>query len=191
MQAIARRGEVSKPTLYHYIGNKEETSLVVLDQGRTTIFAPLKDPADTSMVSVLWNFSWGHARNVLAPDNLSIARLVIGEAERVPDIVKRFHEAEPARALNAIVEYLETLRADGHLSVGRADLAAEDLWSLIPSGPRSQALHFPQNSPDDAALTTSILNGLQMFMRAYATNPASDLAALADIGQQTPPRRPT
>ena len=119
------------------------------------------------------------------------ARLVIGEAERVPDIARQFHEAGPARALNGIAEYLETLRADGQLSFDRADLAAEDLWSLILSGPRSQALHFPQNLPDDAALTTSILNGLQVFLRAYATNPTTDLNTLANVSQQTPPRRLT
>ena len=191
MQAIARRAEVSKPTIYQYIGNKEAIFAAVLDQGRTTILAPLKDPADTSMVAVLWTFSWGYARYVLAPDNLSIARLVIGEAERVPDIARQFHEAGPARALNGIAEYLETLRADGQLSFDRADLAAEDLWSLILSGPRSQALHFPQNLPDDAALTTSILNGLQVFLRAYATNPTTDLNTLANVSQQTPPRRLT
>ena len=191
MQAIAGRAEVSKPTLYQYIGRKEDIFRAVLDQGRAKILAPLAGSSGAPMVTTLWDFAWGYARYVLHPDNLSIARLVIGEAERVPDIARQFHEAGPARAHAGIANYLETQRTIAKLSFESPDLAAEDLWSLILSGPRNHALHFPQDLPDHATLSTTILNGLQVFLRAYSTNPDTDLAALAELSQQSLPRRTT
>ncbi len=191
MQSIARRAEVSKPTLYQYIGTKEDIFRAVLDQGRSTIVAPLKNPSDTGMPAVLWDFAWGYARYVLHPDNLSIARLIIGEAERVPDIARQFHEAGPARALKGIAQYLEERRAEGLLVFECPTLTAEHLWSLILSGPRNHALHFPQELPDEATLSKTIRSGLHVFLRAYSTTPDTDLASLADISQKSPPWRTT
>jgi len=191
MRAIASRAEVSKPTLYQYIGPKEDIFRAVLERGRATILAPLEKQTDATLPAVLWDFAWGYARFVLDPDNLSIARLVIGEAERVPDIARQFHEAGPARALDGIADYLTQCHEDGTLTIDRADLAAEDLWSLILSGPRNHALHFPQDIPDDETLKTSILNGLQVFLRAYSTASIDDLAALAQVSRQIPQRRTT
>lgn len=191
MQAIAKRAEVSKPTLYQYIGDKDAIFSAVLDKGRATILDPLENPTNTAMVPVLWDFAWGYAHYVLHPDNLSIARLVIGEAERVPEITRQFHEAGPARALAGIAQYLKEQRTGGLLSFDDAELAAEDLWSLILSGPRNHALHFPHDLPNDDALETTILNGLRVFLRAYSAAPATDLATLGDVSQKRPPRRTT
>ncbi len=191
MQAIAERAEVSKPTLYQYIGRKEDIFRAVLDQGRAKILAPLAGSGDTPMVTTLWNFAWGYARYVLHPDNLSIARLIIGEAERVPDIARQFHDAGPARAHAGICDYLETQRTNKKLSFERPGIAAEHLWSLILSGPRNHALHFPHDLPDHATISETIISGLQVFLRAYSTDPETDLAALADLGQDSPPRRTT
>ena len=191
MQSIARRAEVSKPTLYQYIGSKEDIFRAVLDQGRSTIVAPLKNPSEMEMTAVLWDFAWGYARYVLHPDNLSIARLVIGEAERTPDIARQFHEAGPARALKGIAEYLEERRTDGMLSFECPTVTAEHLWSLILSGPRNHAFYFPQDLPDEATLANTIYYGLQVFLRAYSTTPDTDLASLADKSRKSPTRRTT
>lgn len=191
MQAIAERADVSKPTLYQYIGTKEEIFRAVLDQGRATILAPFENAEDRDMVRVLWNFAWVYARYVLHPDNLSIARLIIGEAERVPDLARKFHEAGPAQALIGIANYLEGRRAANALAFDSPELAAEDLWSLILSGPRNHALHFPHDLPNDASLEASILNGLRVFLRAYSVQPDADIAQLVAVSQLDPSGRPT
>ena len=62
-----------------------------------------------------------------------------------------------------------------------AELAAQDLWGLILSAPRNKALHEPDVTITEAALKRSIDNGLRVFLRAYSTNPASDLAQLETL----------
>lgn len=186
MQAIADRAEVSKPTLYQYIGQKEDMFRAVLDHGRATILAPFQNVEGKDMVSVLWAFSWTYADYVLDPANLSIARLIIGEAERAPEAARDFHDAGPAQALAGIAEYLETQRTAGKLAFDAADMAGENLWSLILSGPRNHALHFPHNPSTQDILEKSIINGLRIFLRAYATQPDTDIATLEKISAARP-----
>ncbi len=186
MTAIAKRAEVSKPTLYQYIGQKDALFRAVLDVGRAAILAPFDDAVGKEMVRVLWDFSWAYSDFVLHPDNLSIARLMIGEAERVPDIARQFHESGPAQALAGIARYLDKKRVEKALIFENADLAAENLWSLILSGPRNHALYFPQDIPNEADLNLSIQNGLRAFLRAYSAHVDADLLALQDFGAQRP-----
>lgn len=181
MAAIAKRAEVSKPTLYQYVGQKEDIFRAVLDQGQAIILAPLRDAADKEMVSVLWDFSWAYADYVLHPDNLSIARLIVGEAARVPDIARQFHETGPARASAGIALYLDQQRIAGRLVFEDAAVAGEHLWSLILSGPRNHALHFPSDLPSRAALKQSIQDGLGVFLRAYSAQVDHDLSTLKAI----------
>lgn len=98
MQAIADRAGGSNPTLYQYIGPKYGIFSAVLDQGRATILAPFQDVSGKDMVPVLWAFCWGYVDYVLHSDNLSIARLIVGEAVRAPDAARQFHDAGPAQA---------------------------------------------------------------------------------------------
>jgi pimeloyl-ACP methyl ester carboxylesterase/AcrR family transcriptional regulator len=181
MQAIAERAEVSKPTLYQYVGQKEDLFLAVLDQGSATILAPFQHAQTQNMVNVLWRFAWSYAEYVMRPDNLAIARLMIAEAERVPDVVRQFQEQGPSRARAGIARYLRSQSDAGHLRVEDSELAAEDLWSLILSGPRNHALHFPLDLPDRAALHRSIVNGLGVFLRAYAVKPDLEQAKLEHL----------
>ncbi|MVO18006.1 alpha/beta fold hydrolase [Parasedimentitalea huanghaiensis] len=189
MQAIAERAEVSKPTLYQYIGQKDDIFRAILEAGRAKILAAFENTDEQDLTFVLWEFSWQYADYVLHPDNLSIARLMIGEALRVPDIVSSFNETGPAKAQAGVAAYLETQRNAGHLIFEDSWLAAEHLWALILSGPRNAALHFPNNLPSDQDLLPVILGGLKAFLRAYSSNLETDIEKLDALGVQRPLRR--
>jgi hypothetical protein len=129
-------------------------------------------------VAELHAFAWRYAETVLKPEFLSLARLIISEAQRFPEVGRAYQEAGPDRLLAALMRYLEHQRRAGRLEFEDADLAAEDLWSLILSGPRNRALHVPDDIPDSAAVARTIDNGLKVFLKAYSSRPAKDLAAL-------------
>ena len=178
MQSIATRANVSKPTLYQYIGQKEDIFSAVLNRGKAIILAPFEQADNKNLVEVLWSFSWSYADYVLHKDNLAIARLVISEAERVPDIARQFHETGPAQVHTGIARFLEQRRDGGELGFDDAQIAAEHLWSLILSGPRNHALHFPNDLQNKTTIENSIFRGLQVFLRAYAAKPDEHLAQL-------------
>lgn len=188
MDAIAALAGVSKPTLYQYYGSKEQLFAAIMVAQRNSMLGAFEEPDGLGLVAELWAFSWHYADTILRPDFLSLARLIIGEAQRFPEIGRAYQAAGPERVLNGMMEYLNAKRAEGSLSFDDAELAAEDLWGLILSAPRNRALHDPANQPSRADLHRFISNGLRVFLKAYSTNPANDLAQLNALSEQGPTR---
>ncbi len=179
MDRIARAADTSKPTLYRHFKSKEGLFRAVLDQGRNHILTPLEGP-DGDMIDQLWEFAWTYADFVLRPDMLSLARLILGEAERHPEHTRLYHDRGPGQALRGIQAYLGIQCARGRLDFDDAETAAQDLWSLILSGPRDFHLHNLGTRPDRIALCQSITRGLVTFLRAYATGAKRDIQGLKE-----------
>ena len=177
MDRIAEGAAVSKPTLYQYFGGKEGLLEAVLDAGRSQIVAPLM-AEDGPLVERLWRFSWVYADFVLRPDMLSLARLILGEAARRPENAIAYHQQGPQRAFEGLVEFVAEAVAAGELQTDAPELAAQNLWSLILSGPRDHYLHHVDQRPSEAELLRSIGHGLTVFLRAYATAPEARVAEL-------------
>ncbi len=177
MDRIASRAEVSKPTVYQYFGGKDELLEAVLDVGRTHLVSPLM-AENGSLVQRLWQFSWVYAEFVLRPDMLSLARLILGEAARRPDTAIAYHKNGPGRAFTGLVEFVQGAAEAGDLEVDAPDLAAQDLWSLILSGPRDHYLHYANHRPSEDELLRSISHGLRVFLKAYGSDPDTQIAEL-------------
>ena len=185
MDAIAASAEVSKPTLYQYFGAKEQLFAAMMLEKRDAMLGVFANPS-ADLVQDLHGFAWTYATVVMRPDMLSLARLIIGEAQRFPDIGRAYQAAGPDRMLAGIMAYLTRRRDEGALGFADAELAAQDLWGLILSAPRTQALYIPDAIPDRAALARFITNGLAVFLKAYSTAPDADLAKLAALTKGDP-----
>jgi AcrR family transcriptional regulator len=188
MDAVAVAAGLSKPTLYQYFDSKEQLFATMMLQKRDDMLLPFREPGAGDMVAQLHRFAWAYADTVMQPDLLSLARLTIGEVQRFPEIGRAYQAAGPDQVLKGLMDYLTAQRAAGRLSFDDAELAAEDLWGLILSAPRTQALYKPDLVIPRDALARYVHNGLHVFLRAYSTNPATDLAALnglnAPVSQQ-------
>ena len=119
----------------------------------------------------------------MRPDLLSLARLIIGEVQRFPEIGRAYQAAGPDRAAaRASCAIWTARRATGQLAFDDAELAAQDFWGLILSAPRTQALVLARSiRPAGAELARYIHNGLRVFLRAYSTTRRSDLAKLEGL----------
>lgn len=184
MDAIADAARVSKPTLYQYFGSKDQLFAAMMDSARDQMLQPFDGRGD--MVDQLHRFAWAYADTVMRPDLLGLARLVIGEAARFPEIGAAYQAAGPDRLLSGMIAWLEIQRQAQRLLFEDAELAAQDLWALILSAPRTQALHRPDAVPPRGQIRRYLENGLRVFLRAYSTDPQADLAALARL-TNTPP----
>lgn len=178
MDAVAAEAGVTKPTLYSYFPSKESLFQAMMLGKRDVMLDVFEHPSQQGMVADLLTFAWSYADTVMRPDMLSLARLIIGEVQRFPEIGRAYQASGPDHLLRGIMRYLEGQRRAGRLDFDDAELAAQDLWGLILSAPRTQALHMPDAPPDRATLSRYILNGLRVFLKAYSTAPAQDLAQL-------------
>ena len=185
MDAIAAEAQVSKPTLYQYFGSKEQLFAAKMLEKRDQMLVAFDHPRH-SLVQDLHVFAWAYADTVMRPDMLSLARLIIGEAQRFPAIGRAYQAAGPDRMLAGIMAYLTRRRDEGALGFADAELAAQDLWGLILSAPRTQALYIPDAIPDRATLARFVTNGLAVFLKAYSTAPDADLAKLAALTKGDP-----
>ena len=181
MDDIASGAGISKPTLYQYFASKDELFTAMMSQERDHMLESFEYPSASGMVAELYAFSWHYAEIVLRPDMLSLARLIISEAQRLPEIGRAYQSSGPDRVLSGMMKYLQGQRAAGRLTFDDAELAAEDLWGLILSAPRNRVLHIPDAMPDRATLERYIRNGLRVFLRAYSTSPERDLASLSTL----------
>ena len=177
MDRIAARADVSKPTLYQYFGGKDGLMEAVLDVGRMQIVAPLMT-GNGPLVDRLWRFAWGYADFVLRPDMLSLARLILGEAARRPETAIAYHQNGPTRAFEGLVEFVTEAVAAGELDTNTPELAAQNLWSLILSGPRDYYLHHVDQRPSEQELLAVIGHGLHVFLKAYGRDTEAKLATL-------------
>ena len=181
MAGIAAEAGITKPTLYQYFDSKERLFTAMLMQKRDDMLMAFEQPRDGSLAAQLHGFAWAYAGTVMRPDMLALARLIIGETQRFPDVGRAYQASGPDRLLAGMMDYLSARRAAGLLEFDDAELAAQDLWGLILSAPRTQALYLPDAQPSRADLSRYILNGLRVFLKAYSTHPAADLARLAQL----------
>lgn len=181
MDAVAIEAGLSKPTLYQYFQSKEALFSAMMLGERDQMLDIFEHPSEHGMVADLLEFSWDYADTVLRPDLLSLARLIIGEVQRFPEIGRAYQEVGPDRLLCGIMDYLDGQRRAGRLIFDDAELAAQDLWGLILSAPRTQALYMPDRLPTRTEIARYLNNGLRVFLKAYSTQPVTDLAELARL----------
>lgn len=178
MDAVAIKAGLSKPTLYQYFDSKEALFSAMMNGERDFMLEFFQHPSGKGMVADLLGFAWDYADTVLRPDLLSLARLIIGEVQRFPEIGRTYQQSGPDRLLRGIMDYLDGRRAAGELAFDDAELAAQDLWGLILSAPRTKALYLPDALPSQSEIARYLNNGLRVFLKAYSTRPAGDLATL-------------
>lgn len=181
MEAVARASGLTKPTLYQYFPTKEVLFAAVLAARRDTMLLAIDRADPDRMVAQIHTFAWRYAETVLRPDLLALARLIVGEAQRFPDIGRAYQSGGPDQLLQGMMEYLEAQRGFGRLRFEDAELAAQDLWGMILSAPRNRALHDPDWTPDRATLARYVDHGLRNFLRLYSTRADQDLTRLQDL----------
>ncbi|PSJ55557.1 TetR/AcrR family transcriptional regulator [Kumtagia ephedrae] len=181
MDAVAVEAGLSKPTLYQYFQSKEALFSAMMLGERDRMLDVFEHPSPGGMVEDLLGFAWDYADTVMRPDMLSLARLIVGEVQRFPEIGRAYQEVGPDRLLRGIMDYLDGQRRAGRLAFEDAELAAQDLWGLILSAPRTQALYMPDRQPSRAEIARYVNNGLRVFLKAYSTDPEGDLAELEPL----------
>jgi len=178
MDAIALEAGFTKPTLYQLFISKDELFRAMMLEPRTQMMMAFDHKTDACHVAQLLEFSWTYASTVMRPEFLALARLVIGDAQRHPELGRNYQASGPDKVLKGLAEFMTKQASMGRLKIEDAELAAEDFWGLILSAPRNRALHVPDEKMDVAQLGKYVHNGIRVFLKAYSTDPAEDLSRL-------------
>ncbi|WP_321859169.1 TetR/AcrR family transcriptional regulator [Paraburkholderia tropica] len=144
MEAIAAEAGASKVTLYSYFPGKEalfEAFVVEAGKGGHEALVAAKDEMDPQ--ASLMRVGMSYLELVTRPDVVAISRLIIGEAERQPQLSRIFYENGARHTLLSICSVLGNLMDRGLLrrtevrktglqfkALCAAELVERQLWGL-------------------------------------------------------------
>lgn len=176
MSDVAREAKVSKATLYVYFQDKEHLFTAICAEQRDRKIAEKIALLDVNLpiVAVLHRFGVEILTTMSQPFVVAAHRIVIGVAERMPEIGSEFYEAGPVRVIGALADYLDHHVKAGHLDIPDTRLAAAQLLEVIPGSLFKARLYgVLKDPPAIEEVEKNVASGVALFMKGYAANNAA------------------
>jgi TetR/AcrR family transcriptional regulator, mexJK operon transcriptional repressor len=174
MDDAAALAHVSKQTVYSHFADKTTLFTEIITGGiadSESSTHPLIEamPRSQHLERDLRVFARAHLADVMKPELLRLRRMLIGEAERFPDLAQGWYEAGPMRSCAVFATWFKDLEGRGLLRTPDPMLAAQHFNWLILSIPLNAAMSMPIDGP---LFTPRELNhyadeGVRVFLAAY------------------------
>jgi TetR/AcrR family transcriptional regulator, mexJK operon transcriptional repressor len=172
MDDVAARAAVSKQTVYKHFADKERlfTAIITGDIQETEgLTQSLVDalPQTRDLERDLREFARRHVADVMQPHLVRMRRILIGEADRFPELAAAWYARGPERAHATFAAWFTGLAERGLLHVPDPLLAAEHFNWLILSIPLNRAMFSDVEEPSDR-LEYYADEAVRVFLAAYA-----------------------
>jgi TetR/AcrR family transcriptional repressor of mexJK operon len=175
MDEVAAQAGVSKQTIYKHFEDKErlfaEIVTATVDEVADPVYSEVLALRDSGGIEADLR---DVARRQLAavmeqPMLLQLRRLVIGEANRFPELGRAFYERGPGRTIEALASAFERLAERRVLKLNDPMLAAQHFNWLIMSIPLNQAMLLGTDRPASRKELNRLADeGVRVFLAAYA-----------------------
>ncbi|MBB2973783.1 TetR/AcrR family transcriptional regulator [Mesorhizobium sp. RMAD-H1] len=170
MNDITREAGVSKGTIYVYFNSKEELFEALCDESRASMFAGLMADIEHGLSGreALIKFGIALVTLITSEPVIRAQRIVIGVAERMPEVGARFYERGPKRGKALFKKFLDEQVAGGHLAIPDTELAAHQLSELFLAGIYRQRLFgaMPEE-PGPEQIRKNVISAVNLFFIAY------------------------
>jgi TetR/AcrR family transcriptional repressor of mexJK operon len=173
MDEIAALAAVSKQTVYKHFADKESLFSEIV----TGTVSEVSDPVHHEVLELeesgdveadLRDLARRLLGRVMQPRILQLRRLVIGEAERFPELGRAFYEQGPGRTIAALATVFERLAERGVLELDEPRLAAAQFNWLVMSIPLNRAMFLGEDKPPARAELNRYADaGVRAFLAAY------------------------
>ena len=170
---IAASAEVSKQTVYKHFGDKHELLLAIVNNALESTVTPFLDrikalSETTDLEADLTALGTDYLRAVLQEPVVQLRRLVVGEANRVPELGQLYYREAPERTLAAFADCFSALHDRGLLRISESAVAAEHFAFLIVGRSIDQALFYGGPAVlADIDVDGYVRAGVRVFLAAY------------------------
>jgi TetR/AcrR family transcriptional regulator, mexJK operon transcriptional repressor len=173
MDEIAALARVSKQTVYKHFADKHGLFSAIVagavDAAGDPVLEDATGLADTDdLAADLRALARGQLEQVMQPRLMQLRRLVIGEANRFPELGRAFYERGAGRTMAAMATAFERLTARGLLRADDPELAAAHFNWLIMAAPVNRAMLLGDDAiPTAPELDRYAEGGVRTFLAAY------------------------
>lgn len=189
---ICHAAGVSKSTLYVYFENKEDLFERMVEIEREHLFQGLGDILSRPLpvADVLQAYGTAITGLLCSDKAVQAQRIIIGIAERMPEIGARFHAGSAMRAQAELAAFLRRRVDAGELRIPDAALAAAQFIALATATLWKPRLFGRDLTPPDGdAVESAVRGAVGMFLASYGAADAGK-ATLSRRPQPGPPREP-
>jgi AcrR family transcriptional regulator len=170
MNEITAKSGVSKGTLYVYFKDKEDLFTALIDREKSAVMGAAKKELerDGTMAEKLHRFGTYVTSRLTSEEVIRAQRMVLGIAERMPDIPTRFFGSDAFSAHLILRDYLDAQVAAGELVIDETDLAARQFLELSMASVFKRRLfgNLPQPMPP-AEIAHVVDKAVDMFLSYY------------------------
>jgi AcrR family transcriptional regulator len=172
MDEVAAVAQVSKQTVYKHFADKQTlfTEILTNDMEKRALelvealTATEGDPTD------LRQLARSHIASIVRPEVMRMRRMVIGEADRFPELARAWAQRGIEVGLAKLTERFAQLADRGILRVEDPRRAAEHFNWLVLSTPLNRAMFDPDAEFSPTELEGFADEGVRVFLAAYAAD---------------------
>jgi AcrR family transcriptional regulator len=170
MNEITSEAGVSKGTLYVYFEDKEDLFKALIDREKSAVMAAAKQQLEAggTIPEALQRFGVYVTSRLTSDEVIRAQRMVLGVAERMPEVAARFFTGDSFSAHHILQDYLDARVAAGELRIDDTDLASRQFLELSMASVYKRRLfgNLPEPMPLPQ-IEHVVASGVAMFMKSY------------------------
>lgn len=173
MNEITTEAGVSKGTLYVYFEDKQDLFKALIEREKSAVMSAAMHQLDlgTSLRDSLHRFGAYVTARLTSDEVIRAQRMVLGVAERMPEIATGFFSGDSFSAHHILQAWLEPRVRSGELDIADTDLASRQFLELSMASIYKRRLfgNLPRPVPQPE-IDRVVTSAVEMFMRMYGPN---------------------